>query len=144
MGKKKKKKKKEEVSILVGVDNTLDNTYEGIKSEIEGYQYQIYLAESEARKKVRKKLKKDPNYFETSVERLNARKDVISKIESSSLLDRVEDAMKSLKPVVILISRLVASLILAILSFKSIKTHIKPETLTKLEAVYKVAMSVGK
>ena len=56
MGKKKKKK---EVSILAGVDNTLDNTYEGIKSEIEGYQYQIYLAESEARKKVRKKLKKD-------------------------------------------------------------------------------------
>lgn len=143
MGKKKKKKKKE-TSILVGVDNTLDYTYDSIKSEIEGYQYQIYLAEEEARKKVRKKLKKDPNYFETSVERLEARKDVIAKIESSSLLDRVEDAMKSLKPVVVLISRLVASLILAILSFTSIKTHIKPETLNKLEAVYKVAMSIGK
>ena len=78
------------------------------------------------------------------MERLEARKDVISKIESSSLLDRVEDAMKSLKPVVVLISRLIASLILEILSFTSIKTHIKPETLTKLEAVYKVAMSIGK
>ena len=143
MGKKKKKKKKD-VSILVGVDNTLDNTYESIKSEIKEYQYQIYLAELEAQKKRRKKLKKDPNYFETSIERLNVRKDVISKMESSSLLDRVEDAMKSLKPVVILISRLVASLILAILSFKSIKTHIKPETLTKIDTVYKIAMSVGK
>ena len=94
-------------------------------------------------KKVAKKIKKDPNYFETSEERLEARKQVLSTIESTSLLDRVEEALKCLSPVVIVISRLVAALILAILSFTGIKTHIKPETLEKLECVYKLAMSIG-
>jgi hemoglobin-like flavoprotein len=141
---KKKKKKNKDGQILSSVDNTLNMTYDQIKDEIENLQLQLNLAEAKARKKVAKKIKKDPNYFETSEERLQARKEVLNTIESTSLLDRVQEALQCLAPVVIVISRLIASLILAILSFTGIKTHIKPETLEKLECVYKLAMSIGK
>ena len=59
-------------------------------------------------------------------------------------MDRIERSFKDLVPVVIIIARLVASLILAILSFEPIKVHIKPETLARFQAIYEAALKIGK
>lgn len=142
MSKNKKKNPKKSVSILNGIDSTLNTTYEDIMKEIEEYQLELYLAEEKARRKARKKLKKDPYYFDTSIERINARKEVIQKIEGTSLLDRIQKLFKDICPIIVVISRLIASLILGILSFEPIKTHIKPETLAKLQGVYSTAIAI--
>lgn len=139
----KKKKKKKSISILNEVDKTLDHTYDNIIDEIEEMQLQLYLADQEARKKAKKKIKKDPNYFDTSIERLEARKSVLTKIEGNNLLTRIENIFKDIAPIVVIISRLIASLILAILSLDRVKLFIKPETLNKLSAVYKTATSIS-
>jgi hypothetical protein len=43
----------------------------------------------------------------------------------------------------VIIARLVASLILAILSLSSVNVNIKPDTLTKMNMVYQKAMSIA-
>lgn len=142
MGKKKKKKKHQSISILKEVDKTLNGTYDDIMEEIQDMQLQLFIADQKAQKKAKKKIKKDPNYFATSIERTEARKKVIKQIEGNSLLERLEKLFRDICPLIIVIGRLVASLILCILSFEPIKIHIKPETLEKLNSVYKTAISI--
>ena len=139
---KKKKENKKPISIINEVDKTLNMTYDAIMSEIEELQLELYLAEEKARKKARKKIKKDPYYFDNSLERIEARKEVIQRIEGTNLLDRIENVFKDICPIVIIIARLIASLILAILSFEPIKTHIKPETLSKLQKIYQSSLNI--
>ena len=143
MSKKKKNKEKKSISILNEVDKTLNRTYDNILEEIQEMQLQLNLAEQKARKKAKKKIKKDPNYFATSNERLEARKEVIKEIEGSNLLERVQKLFNDIIPVVVVISRLIAALILAILSFDPIKMHIKPETLKKLTNCYNAAILIS-
>lgn len=138
------KSKKKQVSVISEIDKTLNNTYDNIMEEVQDMQLQLYLAEEKARKKARKKIKKDPNYFGTSTERLEARQQIIQKIEGDNLLDRIERSFKDLVPVVVIIARLIASLILSILSFEPIKLHIKPETLSKFQSIYEAALKIGK
>lgn len=139
-----KKNKKRKISILSEIDTTLNNTYDNIIEEVQDMQLQLFEAEEKARKKAKKKIKKDPNYFGNSEERLNARKEIIQRIEGDSLLERIERSFKDIAPIVIIIARLVASFILAILSFEPIKLHIRPETLRKLQSVYETALRIGK
>lgn len=139
----KKKKAKKSISILNEVDKNLNKTYDNILEEIQEMQLQLNLAEQQARKKAKKKIKKDPNYFATSNERLEARKEVIREIEGTNLLDRVQRLFADIVPIVVIISRLIASLILAILSFEPVKLHIKPETLQKLTNCYNMAVKIS-
>ena len=91
----------------------------------------------------KKKLKNKSGYYNMSDERAQARRKVIKSMEGSNLLDRIEQAFKDIVPIIILISRLVASLILAILSLDRIKVSISPQTLAKLNRVYKMAVSIS-
>lgn len=143
MSSKKKKKKKQKGSLLDIIDESLDTSYDSVMKEVEIYQLQLLEADQKAKKKARKKMKKDPNYFEHSKERMNARKKVVKDMEEGSFFERVEAELKLLKPVVILFSRLVASVIVAILNFKPVQVYIKPETIRKMSNLYKSCMSVG-
>lgn len=140
---KKGKKGKKSISMLQEIDKQLDSTYDGMLEEIESMQYEIAMADQEARKKVKKKLKNKSGYYNMSDERAQARRKVIKSMEGSNLLDRIEQAFKDIVPIIILISRLVASLILAILSLDRIKVSISPQTLAKLNRVYKMAVSIS-
>lgn len=142
---KKKKKKKEEVSLLDTVDNTLNHTYEEIRQEIEDIQTEIYEADMKAAKKMKKKLKKDgynSGTFYQDKYRIEVRKEALNKIEGNNLLDRIEKVLKEVSPIIILIGRLIASLILSILSIDAVKVFIKPDTLSKMDSVYKLAMAI--
>lgn len=142
MSKKKKKKKEKSISILNEVDKTMGKTYDNIIQEIEDMQMQLYIADQKARKKAKKKMRKDPNYFSNSEERMKARKEVIESMEGKNFLERIEKTLKEVAPIIVVISRLVASLILSILSLDIVKINIKPETLNRLKNVYQLAIAV--
>ena len=136
---KKKKDKKKESGILYQVDMSLNSQYEGIRDEIEYLQYELKQAEKKGKKKAKKKMKKNgfyPYHYE-----LEARKKVIDKMEESNLLGRTEKCLQDLRPICTIIARLIAALILAILSLDAIKSIIRPETLAKMGKIYEFAMS---
>ena len=139
---KKKGKKKKSISILQEVDKSLNGTYEDLMQEIEVMQLQLNIADNKARKKAKKKGKKNPTYYNYDKLRKEAREEVIRKMEGDNFLDRIYKILNDIAPVITIIARLVASLILAILSFTRIKVNIKPETLEKLNVVYKKAMAI--
>lgn len=139
---KKKKKKKVNCSLLNEVDNALDSTYENIINEIQEFQLQLNLADQQARKKVRKQIRKDPSYFQNSRERVEARREVVNQIEGNNLLERVQKLFQDLCPIIVVISRLIASLILGILSLEPVKMYIKPKTLETMNSIYNLAIAI--
>jgi phage-related tail protein len=144
MSKKKgKKKHQKKVSLLKEIDGQLDASYEDLMKEIEEMQYQIYLADEKARKQAKKKKKKDKGYeFNYTELQKQARREVVSKMEGNNFLDRVMKFIEDITPIVISISRLVAALIVCILSIDTVKASIKPDTLKKMNNVYTKAMSI--
>lgn len=144
MSKKKgKKKHQKKVSLLKEIDGQLDASYEDLMKEIEEMQYQIYLADEKARKQAKKKKKKDKGYeFNYTELQKQARREVVSKMEGNNFLDRVMKFIEDITPIVISISRLVAALIVCILSIDTVKASIKPDTLKKMNTVYTKAMSI--
>jgi hypothetical protein len=140
--KKKKNKKKSEFSMLKEIDFNLDATYEDLKSEIERMQMRLYLEDQKALKKAKKKAKKNPNGFSAEMEKRRVRQEVLNEMAGSNILDRVMKVFHEVTPIVIIIARLIASLILAILSIDAVKVHIKPAYLSKMYAVYDKAMLI--
>lgn len=63
-------------------------------------------------------------------------------MEGNNFLERIMNVLNDIAPIVVIIARLVASIILAILSVSSVKVNIKPETLSKLQFVYGKAMAI--
>lgn len=141
-GKKKKKKQKKSNDLMNYVDKTLDTTYDSLLEEIEMVQVKLLAADQLAKKKARKKMRKNPNYFATSKERIEARKLAIAEMEKGSLLDRVETSIQLITPIALLISRAIAGVILLILQFKPIQLHMKPETIRKMASVYQKCMAI--
>ena len=148
MSKKKKKKKNKNKGIstikLKEVDKNLMEGYEAVTKEIEDYRIKLYLADQEARKKAKKKIKKDPKYFETSHERIEARRKVINEMEGNSFFERMEKILNDIAPVIVIISRLVAALILTILCIDPVRIGIKKETYDKMQVIFNSAMAIGR
>ena len=137
---KKKKKKSKDTGVLYNVDLSLNSQYKGIKDEIEFLQYELKKAEKKSKKKAKKKMNKK-NFYPYEYE-MKARRSVIHEMEDSDLLHRTELCLRDLKPICIIIARLIAALILALLSIDAIKGMIRPETLNKMTWVYEMAMSI--
>lgn len=141
MGKKKKKQKKS-ISILAEVDKSLNCTHDDLMKEIEDMQLRIAYADEKARKQAKKlSKKKGGKFYDYEKLRRESRLEVVGKMESSNFLERITRILTDITPVVVLIGRLVASLILAILSIDGVKMRIKPKTLDTMNNVYKRAMS---
>lgn len=142
MAKKKKKNKKKNISILHEVDTSLNGTYDDLMKEIEEMQLRLNYADSKARKLAKKKGKKNPQFYNYDRLRKEAREEIISQMEGNNFLERIMNVLNDIAPIVVIIARLVASIILAILSVSSVKVNIKPETLSKLQFVYGKAMAI--
>jgi hypothetical protein len=140
--KKKKNKKKSEFSMLKEIDFNLDETYESLKDEIERMQLKLYLEDQKALKKAKKKARKNPNGFSADLEKRRVRQEILNEMAGSNILDRVMKVLHEVSPIIVIIARLIASLILAILSIDAVKVHIKPEYLKKMYTVYDKAMLI--
>ena len=145
---KKKKNKREVKSLqrLKEVDKYLDHTYDSLQEEIENFQHRLYMSDQIARKKAKKYAKKHKgNINEKEINQIKkqVREDIVGDMESTSFLDRIYNALSEMAPIVMLLSRLVSSLICAILSMDVVQRNIKPDTLLKLDRVYRKAMAVN-
>ena len=148
MSKKKKKNKKKvdkSVNMMKAIDKTMNKNYQSLIDEIEYYQKKLDKYDKKAIEKQKKKLVKQkmgvvPYYV--SKDRLKIRQEMISEMEKNDLIERVQTTFTSVIPIVTVIARLVAALILSIFSFEPICHCIKPETFTKMKKVYDVAMAI--
>lgn len=148
MSKKKKKNKKKvdkSINMMKAIDKTMNKNYESIIDEIEDYQRRLNKYDKKAIEKQKKKLVKQkmgvvPYYV--SKDRLKIRQEMIEEMERTDLIERVQKTFTSIIPIVTIIARLIASLILSIFSFEPICHCIKPETFDKMKKVYDVAMAI--
>lgn len=152
MSKKRKKKnnrKNQKIDkslfMLKSIDKTMNKNYSDLIDEIQDYQRRLDKYDQKAIKKQKKKLVKQkmgvvPYYV--SKDRLRIRQEMIEQMEKEELLDRIEKSFKSIVPIVTIIARLVAALILSIFSFEPICHVIKPETFTKMKTIYDIAMAI--
>ena len=137
------KKKKKSISILNEVDKSLNGTYDSLIKEIEDMQLRLNYADQKARKKAKKLAKKkNSGYYDYETLRKEARMEVVGIMESNNFIDRAMKVLNDIAPIIVVIGRLIASLILAILSLDVVKINIKPETLNGMNAVYKKAMAL--
>lgn len=143
MAKKKKKKKSSSVSILKEIDKSISGTYDDLMTEIQEMQARLAAADMKARKQAKKKAKKNPTMYNYEKLRRDARTQIISDMEGNNFLARIQNALNDIAPIIVVIARLVASLICALLSLTSVKVNIKPEVLAKLNNVYTKAMSIA-
>lgn len=139
---KKKKKKEKSVSILQEIDKSMNVTYSNIIEEVEYYQMLVEEADRKAERNARKALRKKNQLYSSDYKK-KGRLRVIEEIEGRGFLDRIQNSLKDVSQIIIVLARLVAGLILSILSFEPIKALIKPETMRKIDKVYSIAMGVG-
>lgn len=144
MGKKKKKKKKheEEIHVLKFIDSDIQSQYLGIKKDIEEYQYQIRYADRKTKKRYKKAMKTGKAFNYANSSSILTRRRVLKDMEEKQTLDQLINMFDDFAPIIKLIGRCVALLIIAILSFDSVKREIRPETLSKMDRIYSIAMSV--
>lgn len=135
-------KKKKEANILYEFDKSLDQKYVGLLEEIQFMQADIKREERKAQKREKKKMKKGNTFYDPRAE-VRVRQQVIREMEGGNFFDRVIQAINDIRPICMVIARLVMTLIISILSIDSVKYRIKPDTLNKMHSVYDMAHRVA-
>ena len=137
-----KAKKQSKGNIILEIDKSLDKKYADMLEEIQYMQADIDRAERKAKKKAFKNMKKGNTFYDAS-KPINVRKEVIRNMENRNFFERVTGIIQELKPICIIIARLVMSLIVSILSIDAVKYRISPKTLNAMRNVYDLAKSVA-
>ena len=137
-----KAKKQTKGNIILEIDKSLDKKYADMLEEIQYMQADIDRAERKAKKKAFKNMKKGNTFYDAS-KPINVRKEVIRNMENRNFFERVTGIIQELKPICIIIARLVMSLIVSILSIDAVKYRISPKTLNAMRNVYDLAKSVA-
>lgn len=137
-----KKQKQSKGNIILEIDKSLDKKYADMLEEIQYMQADIDRAERKAKKKAFKNMKKGNTFYDAS-KPINVRKEVIKNMENRNFFERVTGIIQELKPICIIIARLVMSLIVSILSIDAVKYRISPKTLNAMRNVYDLAKSVA-
>ena len=149
--KKKKKKKKsndwsykdDEEGLLDRIDKNIYSQYTDMVNNIKEIQYRIDEADKKFINRNKEKALRNNDYCVPPVmERLEIRKKATEELESRGIIDTVIQIIKDLIPIARIIARLLASLIVAILSIDRVKLFIKPSTMEKMDKVMNFAMSV--
>ena len=146
MGKKKKKKKYDYRRDLKLLDRDMHDTYKNIIKDIKVMHEELYTEDMKAKKRAKKKAKgdkkKEKYYYHNDYERKMKRLQKIKELEGSDLFDRVLYNMDGTASIVKIISRLVAALILAILSIEGMRYAIDDNTMRKMARVYEMSMNI--
>ena len=137
-----KAKKQSKGNIILEIDKSLDKKYADMLEEIQYMQADIDRAERKAKKKAFKNMKKGNTFYDAS-KPINVRKEVIKNMENRNFFERVTGIIQELKPICIIIARLVMGLIVSILSIDAVKYRISPKTLNAMRNVYDLAKSVA-
>lgn len=133
------------MGLLDQIDSTLNSSYDSLLEETQMIQMRLYMEDEKIRKKAKKMAKKKnpKKYYNEQEERRKVREEIVYHMEEGGFFDRVMIALKDIAPVIIVLARLVAGLICALLSMDVVKAHIGKGMLEKLNAVYSAAMAIG-
>ena len=119
------------------------DTYDDLLEEIQDMQMIIASEDRKIAKRAKKAAKKGKGYYNVNLEKRKVRQHVIGKMEETNWLDRIIQILKDIAPIIVVIARLVASLILSVLSVDEVKVNISKETLSKLNNIYSKAMVIA-
>lgn len=145
MGKKKNKKHKrtkEEISLLKEIDKDIITQYYSIKEDTERFQYELAKADRKTKKKYKKALKEGKPFSFVNNDSVKARKKVLKEMEEEDFLTRATKICTEFAPIMKLLGRCISLLIVAILSLDYVKATASRETLSKLDTLFKLGMSI--
>lgn len=123
------------VSVLDGIDMSLNKQFEEIVRDIEETQFQIEKADKKKAKKAKKKMKKGKVCFYDPKSK-KARIKAVNHITSEEVFGSIMSFLRDTKPIILILARLVGALILAILSLDVVKKHISAEALNRMREMY--------
>lgn len=145
MGKKKNKKQKkteEEKSLLKEIDRDIISQYYSIKEDTERFQYELAKADRKTKKKYKKALKNGKPFSFVDNDSVKARKKILKEMEEEDFLSKATRLCKEFTPIMKLLGRCLALLIVAILSLDYVKATASKDTLSKLDQLFKLGMSI--
>lgn len=119
----------------------LDKQYQEIVGDIEDIQYKIYLADKKKQKKQKKKMKKGQiSFYEPKSKK--ARVWAVGELTGEKMFTTIRQLLQDVKPIVIIISKMIMALIVSILSLDIIKQKISTKALEKINTIYKMCAAV--
>jgi hypothetical protein len=147
LGKKKRKKlEKNYAKDLHKLDLDMKDTYKSIMKDIKIINEEFYADDMKAKKRAKKKAKgdkrKEKYYYYNDPERKLKRLQKVSELEGSDLFDRILYNMDGTSSMVKIIARLVAALILSILSIEGMKYTLSDSSLRKMTKIYELSMKM--
>lgn len=151
MSKKKRKKKKKYIDYsykedIKAIDKELKDTSKYLVKDILMMKEELKGVDEKAKKKAKRLAKGDRKkekwYYDHDEKRLSVRRDKVREIAGEGFLDRFVYYMDSSDAVVKIVSRLVAALILTLLSMDSVKYSISDDTMVNMLKVYNIASKV--
>ena len=145
MGKKKNKKHKkteEEKSLLKEIDRDIISQYYSIKEDTERFQYELAKADRKTKKKYKKALKNGKPFSFVDNDSVRSRKKILKEMEEEDFLSKATRLCKEFIPIMKLLGRCLALLIVAILSLDYVKSTASKDTLSKLDQLFKLGMSI--
>lgn len=150
MGKSKKKKKKksrEEEGLLEGIDKNLISQYYDVREDIENFQYQLYKADKKTRKAWEKAIKSGKPFVAVQSPSVKKRKEIMEQLgrkdgHGEDFLDKIIRLCRDMLPIMKILGRLVAALILAIFSIEDVKKCATPATLEKADKIFSIGLAV--
>lgn len=129
------------VSILDGIDTSLNKQFEEIVRDIEEVQFQIEKADKKKAKKAKKKMKKGKVMFYDPMSK-KARVEAANHITSEEVFGSIMNFLRDTKPIIVLLARLVAAIILAILSLDVVKRHISRQALDRMREMFLACVGI--
>lgn len=141
--KKKKKGGKKNLSTLKVLDAKMDRIHENLIEEIEAISREIKKKDKKIKKKAKKKARNGVlSVFNPMDEMTKVRMNAMKTIDRVNLLDVAESILKGFLPIVVVIARLIAALILLIFQCP-LRAKLSASTVGKMDRVYKLAMAIG-
>lgn len=145
MGKKHKKEKTDDLIIkhenYDKFSTKLDKQYQEIIGDIEDIQYRIYEADKKKLKKQKKKMKTGKvSFYEPKSKKVRCW--AANELTGDRIFKVVKNILEDLKPIAVIISKLVMTLIVAILSLDVVKEKISNKALQRMDTLYNLCASV--
>ena len=141
----KKKGGKKSLDTLQVLDAKMDHIHDNLIMELEEMEKHIRKRDKKIKKKARK-LSADNgllSVFNPTTEMQKVRFEVANQMERVNIFAVLEDILKGCMPIIVVISRLVASLILLIFQCPFIRNKIPMKTLANMDRVYRLARGIG-
>ena len=144
MAKKKNKKRK---SVIDTIDYDLSDSYKSLIEEIEKMQYQVYLADQKKKRKAKRKSKKEfgtkEGGFLINSGDVRSRVNAVYQLTDEDFSKKILNTINDIKPIAVIIARLVCALIVAILSVDAVKANLTEKSLQTIDTIYKACINVG-